>query len=216
MVHRLVLAVTEDREVDPGEVGTGSGAPDDVGHLEDPLVGQQGPAVAHPHDPGEAPDPGGGEVLGLYPDQRGGVEDEPGAHPAADRRLHGEHAMADDPEQQGLVVIPRRRALDAERDMAGLLARQPGRVPAGDLEGDLGSGVAGSDHEDASLLELGRVVVAGRMELEPDRVGLQVVGHQQRYERSRTRPMGSSPQAVSPCSMANSAAAARVETPILA
>jgi hypothetical protein len=74
--------------------------------------------------------------------------------------------MADDPEQQGLEDIPRRRALDAERDMAGLLARQPGRVPAGDLEGDLGSGVAGSDHEDAALLELGRVVVAGRMELD--------------------------------------------------
>ena len=39
---------------------------------------------------------------------------------------------------------------------------------------------------------------------------------QQRYERSRLRPMGSSPQTVSPCCMANSAAAARVETPILA
>ena len=39
---------------------------------------------------------------------------------------------------------------------------------------------------------------------------------QQRYERSRACPMGSSPQAVSPCCMAKSAAAARVETPILA
>jgi hypothetical protein len=275
--------------------------------------------------------------------------------------------MADDPEQQGLEDVPRRRALDPERHMAGLLARQPGRVSAGDLEGDLCSRVARSDHEGAAFLELGRVVVAGRVELddigtevggeggypgdlegrhghhrvvglpaavargdyepavvleepvhpdagpnrelEPGRVGLQVVGHlvlggervgrsgegepgqrvvpgrseqaervpavapgvtdplvgvqdqerpsppgqvvadrqaglaatddhglevlwltlgharlplvtltccQQRYERSRVRPMGSSPQAVSPCCMANSAAAARVETPILA
>jgi hypothetical protein len=50
--------------------------------------------------------------------------------------------MADDPEQQGLEDVPRRRPLDPERDVAGLLARQPGRVPAGDLEGDLGSRVA--------------------------------------------------------------------------
>jgi hypothetical protein len=39
---------------------------------------------------------------------------------------------------------------------------------------------------------------------------------QQRYERPPAGPMGSSPQAVRPCCMANSAAAARVETPILA
>src|SRR5829696_4379093 len=137
VVHRLVPVLTEDGEVDPGEVGTGPGAPDDVGHLQDPLVGQQGVAIAHPDDPGEALDPRGGEILGLDPNQRGAVGDEPGAQFAADRRVHGQHAMADDPEQQGLEDVPRCRPLDPERDVAGLLARQPGRVPAGDLEGDL-------------------------------------------------------------------------------
>ena len=53
-------------------------------------------------------------------------------------------------------------------------ARQPGRVPAGDLEGDLGSRVARPDHQDATRLELGRVAVAGRVEL--DDAGTEVGG----------------------------------------
>jgi hypothetical protein len=47
-------------------------------------------------------------------------------------------------------------------------------VPAGDLVGDLGSRVASSDHQDAAFLELGRVAVAGRMEL--DDIGTEVAG----------------------------------------
>jgi hypothetical protein len=40
--------------------------------------------------------------------------------------------------------------------MARLLAGQPGRVPAADLQGDLGARVARSDHQDAAVLKLGR------------------------------------------------------------
>jgi hypothetical protein len=82
--------------------------------------------------------------------------------------------MPDDPEQHGLEDEPSRRTLDPERDMAGLLACQPGRVPAGDLQGDLGPRVSCSDHQDAAFLELGRVAVASRMEL--DDLGPEVGG----------------------------------------
>jgi len=146
VVQRFV--VPEDGEVDPGEVGPGPGAPDDVGHLKGALAVQQGVPVAHPGDPGDA-------------------------HLAADRCVHGQHVVADDPEQQGLDDETCGRALDAERDMAGFSAGQPGRVPCGDLGGDLGPRVARSYHQDDAVVELGGVAVAGGVEL--DDAGIKLV-----------------------------------------
>jgi hypothetical protein len=103
------------------------------GHAGRPAGGARRPL----RRPGDALDSGGGQVLGPGPDERRGVGHEPWAHLAADRGVHGQHAVANDPEQQGLDDKPCRRALDAERDMAGLPSCQPGRVPSGNL-GDLG------------------------------------------------------------------------------
>ena len=80
--------------------------------------------------------------------------------------------------------------------------------PTGQVVADRQAGLAATDDHRLNLLWL--MLGHARLPL------MTLARCQQRYERSRVRPMGSSPQAVSPCSMANRAAAARVETPILA
>src|SRR5919107_1879813 len=62
--------------------------------------------------------------------------------------------------------------LDPEWNMARLLACQPGRVPAGDLDADLGSRIASSDHQDAAFLELGRVPVIAGVQLDDSGIEL--------------------------------------------
>jgi len=130
------------------------------------LVLQDGEPIPHLNGSGDTFDPGGREILGLDSDKRGGMGKQFRAHPAADRRVHGQHAVTDEPEQQWLEEVPCRRTLDAERDMAGFPPRQPCRMTGCHLEGDLGSRVARPDDEDSSISKLGRVPVFGRVQLE--------------------------------------------------
>lgn len=76
-VVRLSLVFLEDGEIDPREVGTETGTPDDVADVESALVLKHREAVSNTNDAGDALDPGSGEILGLDPDQRGSVGEEP-------------------------------------------------------------------------------------------------------------------------------------------
>lgn len=90
----------EDGQVDPREVGAEPRAPDDVFHLEDALVLQGGKPVPHAHDPRNAFDASGGDVLRSDPNERRAMRQELRAHLAADRGVSGQHAVADEPKQQ--------------------------------------------------------------------------------------------------------------------
>jgi hypothetical protein len=61
-----------------------------------------------------------------------------------------------------------------ERDLATGAARQPRTVSARDLERDLRAGVAGADHEDCPVAQLGRVPVVARVQL--DDLSVQILG----------------------------------------
>ena len=76
----------EDGEVDPREVRAEPRAPDDVGHLEDPLSSSRGQPVPHADGAGDALDAGRGDVRGLDPDERRALSEHLRAHLAADRR----------------------------------------------------------------------------------------------------------------------------------
>ena len=145
-LDRLIL-LAEDGQVDPGEVGPEPRAPDHVRRLEDAVVLEQRQPAPHAHDPRDAFDAGGGDVFGLHPDERRAVGEELRAHLSADRRAHGQDAVADDPEHQRQEDEPCRCALDAEGDVAALLPREPRRVLLRPLDGDLGAGVPDSDDE---------------------------------------------------------------------
>ena len=164
-LDRLVF-IAEDRQVDPGEVGPEPRAPDDVRRFEDAAVlEQRQPALRadHARNPLDAR---GHDVLGLDADERRAVGEELWAHPAADRRAHREHAVADEPEQQRQEDELRGRALDAEGDVTALLSREPGRVLLDDFDGDLAARVSGSDDEHRPFLELRGVPVLAGVELD--------------------------------------------------
>jgi hypothetical protein len=85
-------------------------------------------AIANPGDPGDALDPGGREVFGPDPDERRPARKKLRAHLATDPRIHGQHALSDDPEQQRQHHEARESAVDPDGDMADFLPCQPGRV----------------------------------------------------------------------------------------
>ena len=68
--------VPQDRQVDPSEVGSEPGAPDDVRHVQHPAVLEQRQTVLDPGDPGDTFDADGCEVLRPDPDQRIAVGEE--------------------------------------------------------------------------------------------------------------------------------------------
>src|SRR6478672_1346384 len=68
-VHRLHV-VTEDRDLDPPEVLSEAGAPDDVCDIQDPSVLEYGQAVMGVDRFCDALDAGSEEVLRLHPDAR--------------------------------------------------------------------------------------------------------------------------------------------------
>ena len=85
------------------------------------------------------------------------------AHLAAERRVHREDVRADE-EQDAEAGAPSPR-LDRCRDLTRVRSRQDGLVLGRRLVGDVGSGVARADNENAALLELREVAVVARMEL---------------------------------------------------
>lgn len=106
--------VCEDGQVNPGEVGTEPRAPDDIGHLQGPLILEDREPVSHANDLGDSFDPGSGEVLGFDSYDRSGVTEESGSHSASDRGVHGEHAVkhqhhqrhSDTPPDRGVEDTP--------------------------------------------------------------------------------------------------------------
>ena len=167
VVVRLVTGV-EHRQVDPAEVVAEPGAPDDVGHLQDPPVLQQGQAVAGPDRPRHPLDPGGGQVPAPDPGKGRRGREQPGPQPAPDRVVHRQHLGEGEPDRGcGQPVDP---AAGAGRLVARVGPGHPGRVGGRHLQGDLGPRVGRPDHQDAAVAQLGGAPVAGGVELEEGRV----------------------------------------------
>src|SRR5215213_4335674 len=123
-------------------------APDDVCRVDDLVVFHSRQPVAHADCPGNAFHPGGIQVAGLDADRRGATGEDLWARSAADGGVHGEHAVEHEPEHQGCEEKPRGGALDTERHVTGVPARQPGAMRARQLERDLGSRIASPHDED--------------------------------------------------------------------
>src|SRR5215212_10240650 len=109
-------------------------APDDVCRVDDPVVFHSRQPVAHADCPGNAFHPGGIQVAGLDADRRGATGEDLWARSAADGGVHSEHAVEHEPEHQGCEEKPRGGALDTERHVTGVPARQPGAMRARQLE----------------------------------------------------------------------------------
>ena len=82
---------------------------------------------------------------------------------APDWRVHRHHATAE--ERQQAREHPVGTALGIDRDVARVSTRQPRAVLAGDVEGDLGARVAGTDDQHATGSQLGGVAVLARVKL---------------------------------------------------
>jgi hypothetical protein len=124
-VQRLSV-VAEHREIDPPEIRPEPGAPDDVCHLEDAVVLQQGQTVPHAQDPGHALHAGGLEVFCSRPDQRGALGNQLRAQLPADPRVDPQHAMPEEPEDAKAEAS--RQGAVSHRDLVDLRARQQARM----------------------------------------------------------------------------------------
>ena len=139
-------------------------APDHIRHVEDAAVLQHGQPVPHAHGPGDPLDPGSGQVLGLDPDQRHAMGKQLRAHLAAHRRVHGQHAMEDEPETRGKKNRPAMPSMRNGRWPVSLPDSQSGDQAR--PQGDLGARVARAHDEYASIPQLGGVPVGARMQLD--------------------------------------------------
>src|SRR6266545_4881551 len=169
LVQRFA-GLVESREVDPREVMVEAGAPDDVCHVEDATVLQQGQSVANAGDPRDALDSDGCEVLRLHPDQRRRARGELRTDLAPDRRPPRQYAVAEKPEHR--QCEPGREASMANGDLTRGPSRERDRVRPRELEGNLGARVAQPDDEHAAFLQLRRVPVLARMHLHDARIEL--------------------------------------------
>ena len=111
------------------------------------VASKQRHSVPHADDARNAFDAGDGDVFRLDAHERRTVREELWAHPAADRRAYGQHAVANDPEHQRQEDESGRGSLDAEGDLTALLPSQPGRVLLGHLDRDLAAGVPSANDE---------------------------------------------------------------------
>ena len=123
-----------------------AGAPDHVRDVEHAAVLEQRLAVAHADDARHAPDAGGRESSGFSANERAAPRWTVGARLAPDRRVDGQHPVE---HERGSTSGARKSraagAVDAERNVPGVAARQPDRGDrARGLERDLRAGVAGA------------------------------------------------------------------------
>ena len=158
------LAVAEDGQVDPGEPGAVSGAPDDVGRFEHAAVLEDRQPVLDARDPPHPLHPGREQVLRLDPNQRRGGLQQPRPELAPERAAHRQDMLADEPDHADEAVT-RDERLDPERHRAGLLAGQPGRMVADDFHRNVGPGVADADQQHRALPQLRGVAVVLRVQL---------------------------------------------------
>src|SRR5215217_8943296 len=168
-MNRLLGA--EYREIDPGEPWMKSRAPDHVRNIDTTGVFELGQSVLDPGDPGNPFYARFGQVFWLHPDQGLTCGHQLGPGSSSDRRAGGQHSVEDDPSDDR-HKNPRRHALWAEWEIAGVGSGQPHVVGSSQLFGDLCPGVAGSDHKDTSFLELTGVAVLGDMKLDYARIEL--------------------------------------------
>src|SRR5215217_7818783 len=153
----------EDGEVDPEELLPEPRAPDHVRHIKDASILERRAADLYAHGPRHLLDSGGSEVLQLDTDERRAMGDKPGLSLPPDRRPQCQHVMADEP-YHGKEEA-RRSGSVTDRDLSRGSARLVCRMQAGNLEGDLSSRVARSNHQNGSFLELRGAVVLARMQL---------------------------------------------------
>lgn len=127
------LAVTQDREVDPGEPRAESRAPDDTLDIQDLAVLQHREAVPHTGDPRHTLNAGSDQVLRLHTHERISHAEELGPGLASDRRPNAQDVMPHETHDAD-EDVPREPRLDPERYVGGLLACHPCRVALDDLQ----------------------------------------------------------------------------------
>src|SRR5215218_2968823 len=160
--------LTEDGEIDPGELLPKPCAPDYVRHIKDASVLEHWAAVLYADGPRHLLDSGGGEVLQLDADERRAMGDKPGLSLPPNRRFQRQHVMADEPHYG--EEEPRHSGSVTDRDLSRGLAREVCGMRSGHLESDLRSRVARSNHENGAVLELRGMTVLARMQLHDARM----------------------------------------------
>jgi len=165
------------REVDPVVVRRESGAPDDVRHLEHPSVLEQGVPIAHPDGAGHPLDPGSDDVLTANPPERD-----------ATRRIEkvvtelssgrGSHRQPGRRQPHDRCQQPVGDASGPGGLLSGVRPGEPNPVMPGNVNGDLGTRVAGAHNKDSPIMQLVVIAVLGRMQLDD---GVVELGREGRY-----------------------------------
>lgn len=168
-VHRLPVVV-EDREFDPSEVRPEPGAPDHVRHIDDTAVLDDRGTAADSVRSRHSLDPSGGEVFRVHPLQRRRLGQHLRPNLPPDRRADGEHSGGQEPDKGSEEPVPHTFGVDGE--VTDVRPGQPGRVGGGDLECDLGAGVARTHHEDPAVAQLSGVGVLAGMQRHDPRIEL--------------------------------------------
>ena len=171
---------TRQLQVDPRQVGVKSGAPDDVGDVEDRPVLEDGAALAHGDHPGHPHDPGSCDVPPAHPAKRNaaGRVQEMVTHLPADRCPDRKHVRRHEPHHGQQEPVG--KAAGAGGLLTGVAPREPSLVVPRELDGDLGPGVPGAHHKNPARLELGRIAVLAGVQLND--VGVEI-GTQSRHSR---------------------------------
>src|SRR5690606_7688144 len=138
--------------IDPLEARMESGAPDDVGRVDNGVAGHR-PSIAHTRDLRKPLDACGREILPLHADERTADRDDLATHAPPDRCRDTEHTMKQEAEHHGQDQSCR-TAVDAERHLARVATCQLGRVRPRHLDGDLGTGITGTDNEYGAITKL--------------------------------------------------------------
>src|SRR5215217_7928630 len=155
--------LTEDGEIDPGELLPEPCAPDHIRHVQDASVLEHWATVLYADDPRHLLDSGGDEVLQLDADERRAMGDELGLNLSADGRPQCQYVMTDEPHYG--EEEPRRNGSVTDGELSRGLAGQVCGMRAGHLESDLRSGVARAHYQNGTFLEPRGVTVLARMQL---------------------------------------------------
>ena len=142
-----------------------AGGPDDVADVEDLPVLVNGQPIRDTGCPPDEPRHAGGlQIVPPNPLERPAVERDRRSRLAAERRADRQDVMNERPE--AAIDDPSHPAIDRERHLAGVAAREPGLVArASRAERDLAARIARTDDEDRPGLELRRAPILARVEL---------------------------------------------------